>query len=273
MKRMDNLTIADKSALPEEIEGYWDGRSATYSNSVKDEMRDFHLEAWEDVLSKMVGDGAPAGLRVLDLGCGPGFFEVVLSRLGCLVDAVDGSAQMLDQARANVAENGVPGLVDFHRCDVSDLPFLSSSYDVVVSRNVTWLMRDPLGAYAEWGRVLKPSGKLLVFDANWYSYLVDESLNRKRIEDQGDSSVLGWGDQSFATDERERRCESIALRLPLTYENRPAWDVSVLPSLGFSDVRADEGFWRRVWSEGERAFYATSPLFSTEALKAEPAVA
>ena len=272
MERRDSRTIAGETALPKEIEGYWDGRSATYSNGVKDEMRDFHLEAWEDALSKMVSDGAPVGLKVLDLGCGPGFFEVVLSRLGCLVDAVDGSAQMIDQARANVAENGVPGLVDFHRCDASDLPFPSSTYDAVVSRNVTWLMRDPLGAYAEWNRVLKPGGKLLVFDANWYSYLVDESLNRKRIEDQGDSSVLGWGEGSFATDEQERRCESIALRLPLTYENRPAWDVSVLPSLGFSDVRADEGFSGRVWSEGERDFYATSPLFSIEAFKVGSAV-
>ena len=164
-------------------------------------------------------------------------------------------------------------VVGFHCCDASDLPFPSSSYDVVVSRNVTWLMRDPLGAYAEWNRVLKPGGKLLVFDANWYSHLVDESLNRKRIEDQGDSSVLGWGEESFATDEQERRCESIALRLPLTYESRPAWDVSALSSLGFSDVRADERFSERVWNEGERAFYATSPLFSIEALKAEPAVA
>lgn len=267
----DGLVAGEASVFQHEVIDYWDKRANTYSNSVKDELRDFHFAAWrEALLRRMSADGDPADLanfKVLDLGCGPGFFEIILSRLGCSVDAVDSSIGMIERARENVARVGNPDLVAFHRGDVADLPFPESSFDAVVSRNVTWLMSDPLKAYAEWHRVLKPNGKLLVFDANWYSYLVDDSLNRERLEDQADSSILEWSDQSFATDEQERRCEAIALRLPLTYRKRPAWDASVLPGIGFRGVKTDEGFSRHVWNEGERAFYATSPLFAVEAVK------
>lgn len=277
MERKRSGLADGKMDLRGEITAYWDGRSVTYSNGVKDELGDFHFKAWSDALARMLSDDERptdlTGLRVLDLGCGPGFFEVVLSRLGCLVDAVDGSARMIDQARENTIKDGVPELVEFHHCDMSDLPFPAFSYDAVVSRNVTWLMRDPVAAYAEWNRVLKPGGKLLVFDANWYSYLVDEGLDRKRLEDQEDASILEWSDESFATDEQERKCESMALRLPLTYEKRPGWDISTLPSLGFRNVKADERFSALVWNEGEQSFYATSPLFSIEAVKAGSVIA
>ena len=120
---------------------------------------------------------------MLDLGCGPGFFEIILSRSGFSVCGVDSSHQMIEQARVNVRQFGDPALVEFLCCDVSELPLDTSCFDVVVSRNVTWLMPDPLKAYSEWHRVLKPGGKMLVFDANWYSYLVDDQINQVRLGD------------------------------------------------------------------------------------------
>ena len=277
MARNYGRNTKDQTALRKEIEEYWNSRSHTYSNSVKDELEDYHFEAWTIVLEKMIAEITPSSnscrLKILDLGCGPGFFEIIFSRLGCLVDAVDGSDQMIDRAHCNVVENGVPGLVTFHHGDASNLPFPSCAYDVVVSRNVTWLMQDPLKAYAEWNRVLKLGGKLLVFDANWYSYLIDKDLNRKRLGDQKNSSILKWSESSFATNEQERECEVLALHLPLTYERRPSWDAAILPLLGFSDIRTDEEFSKHVWNEGERTFYATSPLFSIEAFKAHATIA
>ena len=210
---------------------------------------------------------ALAGLKVLDLGCGPGFFEILLSQLGCQVDAVDSSTQMLARACDNVALAGDPERVEFFCGDIAKLPFVSDVYDVVISRNVTWLMRDPVATYVEWQRVLKPGGKLLVFDANWYTYLADEALDRARLCDQVDPSILNWGDRSFASTAQERRCEAIARELPHTYHQRPAWDLETVPRLGFAQVSADESVHRRVWNAGEQAFYATSPLFAVEAVK------
>lgn len=265
--------VFEKSPFHQQVVNYWDERSSTYSNSIKDELCDFHFEAWDKALmsripmSEVCSYSQENSIKVLDLGCGPGFFEILLSNNGCIVDAVDCSESMLEKARENVLSSGNPELVNYYCCDVGNLPFSDSSYDVIVSRNVTWLMSAPVEAYAEWQRVLKPGGKLLVFDANWYSYLADESLNRTRIDNQVDSSILEWSECSFATESQERRCEKIALNLPLTYENRPAWDLQVLDSLGFVGVKVDEDFSRYVWNEGEQLFYATSPLFSVEATK------
>ncbi|MBS5501905.1 MAG: hypothetical protein KHX01_02985, partial [Eggerthella sp.] len=90
-----------------------------------------------------------------------------------------------------------------------------------------------------------------------------------RLCDQVDRSILDWGERSFASTAQEQRCEEIARVLPLTYEQRPAWDLALLPKLGFESVSADETLYEHVWNEGERAFYATSPLFAIEATKAE----
>ena len=82
-----------------------------------------------------------------DLGCGPGFLEILFARMDCAVDAVDVSAGMIEQARRNNAQAGTLDRVRFHEGDVSRLPFQDDQFDIVVLRNVTWLMRDPLAAY------------------------------------------------------------------------------------------------------------------------------
>lgn len=255
---------------------YWNERSQTYSNSVKDELKDFHYQAWSEALLQKIAPLAQqqtGNLRVLDLGCGPGFFEIILSRHGCNIDAIDSSHTMLTQASENVAQSGNPNLVKFHLGDVTELPFANATFDVVLSRNVTWLMSDPIKAYTEWHRVLKSGGKLLVFDANWYTYLIDEPLNAQRISNQTDTSILECSDCSFATNDQEQHCETLALELPLTYKQRPGWDTETLPTLGFDNVFADETFAQQVWNTGEQVFYATSPIFAIEATKIERAYA
>ena len=46
------------------------------------------------------------------------------------------------------------------------LCFEDSSFDIVISRNLTWNLPDPDKAYAEWTRILKSGGLLLNYDAN-----------------------------------------------------------------------------------------------------------
>lgn len=252
----------------QEISRYWDVRAPSYSNGIRDEMAGFERRAWTQLLSERIcALGDPADLRVLDLGCGPGFFSMLLARLGCRVDALDASEGMLEQARANAACAGMENEITFHKGDIKLTCFNDNSFDAVVSRNVTWLLDDPRQAYAEWRRVLVSGGKMVAFDANWYRYLADAETDRKRTADQRDASVLEWADDAMATSAEERACERIARRLPLTYELRPAWDAAVLTDLGYSSVHTDESIWRRVWSRGERLFYGSSPLFMIEAVK------
>ena len=261
---------AAKDALARTIVEYWDERSATYSNGVREEFGSFVEDEFralfQEALSSVPVNGASTA-RVLDLGCGPGFFSSILSSMGCSVTALDSSSNMLGQAMCNVAEHGEPARTRFVLGDVDETGLDGGSFELIVMRNVTWLLKKPLEALSEWKRLLVPGGRMLLFDANWYRYLVDERLNARRLCDQRDISRLGLDADARANDDQEARCEAIALSLPLTYEMRPAWDVQALHDLGFSSVRADEGIWRRVWSEGEKEFYASSPLFMVEAVK------
>lgn len=252
---------------------YWDERSTTYSCAVCEEIEGDQYHEWDQILRQRTADvrGIAARQeripRVLDLGCGPGFFEILFARMDCAVDAVDVSAGMIDQARRNNAQAGTLDRVRFHEGDVSRLPFQDDQFDIVVLRNVTWLMRDPLAAYEEWRRVLIPGGKLLVFDANWYRYLASPAVNAQRIIDEASAFVSRSDVNGSASDDQEKRCEQIALSLPFTYIDRPQWDVAALEQLGFVDTLVDDQVWKRVWTEGEQLLYGSSPLFMVEVTK------
>ena len=259
--------------LADDIRAYWDERSTSYSRGVLAELGDGRHHVWQGVLSRVTSscraDAQAAGrqARALDVGCGPGFFSILLAELGCAVVGADGSERMLDKARANTRETVPAAAVTFEQTDFAQLPFADASFDLVVSRNVTWLMRTPEATYAEWLRVLRPGGKLLVFDANWYRYLVDDEVDERRRADQATGEIEEWDEDSRATDDEERRCEKLALGLPLTSVLRPAWDLATLPALGATSVTADECAWQTLWTAGEQRFYASSPLFMIEATK------
>ena len=260
--------------LEAEINSYWDERAESYSNGVRGELGDTRSDAWrgslERVMCGYLVDASMEGrkLRVLDLGCGPGFFSILFSEMGCEVDAMDASSEMLARASANVKASGFDGNVTFHQGDVTKLPFPDDTFDVVASRNLMWLMRDPESAYAEWMRVLRPGGKLIVYDANWYLYLFDEDVDARRRADQDGNEVEEWAEDARATTAEERRCERFALELPLSPVIRPAWDLEVLERLGAAHVRADEDAWIYLWTDSESLFYESSPLFMVEAVKA-----
>lgn len=282
-----------ETASKEVIRAYWNERSSSYSTHVREEICGPTYRAWKDYLARELAtlparpasssqalscaedasqggaaaapnEGAP---RILDIGCGPGFFEILLGEAGCTTQAVDASPAMLRQAEDNLASAGLAGTARFQEVDAAALPFPDDSFDMVVSRNLSWLMRDLEAAYAEWLRVLRPGGRLLLFDANWYRYLADEKANARRLRDQEKNRVEEWSEESCATNDQERRCEDIALKLPSTYLDRPAWDERILPEMGFSKVVVSLGDERALWTESEQAFYRSSPLFVIKADK------
>ena len=131
-------------------------------------------------------------MKILDIGTGPGFFPMILSEAGYTVTAVDYTEEMLEKAKENLGKYTKYGLerVTLQRMDAQNLEFADETFDVVISRNLTWNLEKPEQAYQEWMRVLKPGGVLLNFDANWYGYLYDErkrernEADRKKVEEQ-----------------------------------------------------------------------------------------
>ena len=257
--------------LKDENEAYWTNRASGYSEVNKDELRTQQKAVWTCELTEQIEAAfpgvAPENLRVLDMGCGPGFFSIILARAGYRVTAGDYTPTMLDEARTNACNEGVEQAIDFCRMDAENLEVTSDAFDVVVSRNLTWNLPHPERAYTEWLRVLKPGGLLLNYDANWYAHLYDAELRRAYEADRQATQDAGIKDEYVGTD--IDAMEDIARQMPLSPVERPAWDEGVLRELGAAQVEVDPQVWERVFSPEERVNYASTPMFRVKARKAQ----
>ena len=253
--------------LLQEIASYWGTRAEGYSEVNEKELAGSQREAWLHVLEEQFPEKKKEEMKILDIRTGPGFFPMILSEAGYTVTAVDYTEEMLEKAKENLGKYTKYGLerVTLQRMDAQNLEFADETFDVVISRNLTWNLEKPEQAYQEWMRVLKPGGVLLNFDANWYGYLYDEEkkeayeADRKKVEEQQ------LDDHYLCTD--IDRMENIARQVPLSAMERPAWDTKVLESLGVCSIQTDSEIWKRVWSEEERLNYASTPMFLVRAEK------
>lgn len=253
--------------LLQEIASYWGTRAEGYSEVNEKELAGSQREAWLHVLEEQFPEKKKEEMKILDIGTGPGFFPMILSEAGYTVTAVDYTEEMLEKAKENLGKYTKYGMerVTLQRMDAQNLEFVDETFDVVISRNLTWNLEKPEQAYQEWMRVLKPGGVLLNFDANWYGYLYDEEkkeayeADRKKVEEQQ------LDDHYLCTD--IDRMENIARQVPLSAMERPAWDTKVLESLGVCSIQTDSEIWKRVWSEEERLNYASTPMFLVRAEK------
>ena len=260
--------MGNKTILEENRE-YWTGRAPGYSEVSRLELATIQRERWRSCLREEIARHFPArhaeGLRVLEVGTGPGFFAILLRELGYAVTAIDLTPAMLEEAQKNAG--ALSGEICFMEMNAEALTFPAQCFDVVISRNLTWNLPHPERACAEWTRVLKPGGLLLNFDANWYAYLFDESAQTAFERDRANSAEQGVWDQNVG--ENFDVMEDIARRVPLSAIRRPAWDLAVLEKLGL-EAEADEDIWRQLWSEEEKLNFASTPLFLVKARKASP---
>ena len=252
-----------------ENKAYWTGRASGYSEVNQAELETEQRKKWRDCLQAEISRQFPgiaaSQLRILEAGTGPGFFAILLCELGYDVTAIDLTPAMLEEAKKNAGS--MSGSIRFMEMNAEALDFEDASFDVVISRNLTWNLPHPNAAYAEWVRVLRPGGLLLNFDANWYAYLFDEKAQAAYDQDRINSAERGVWDQNVG--ENFDVMEDIARRVPLSSIRRPAWDLAELRSLGLH-ARADERIWQRVWSEEEKLNFSSTPLFMVRAVKTEP---
>lgn len=99
-----------------------------------------------------------SGKRVLDCACGEGFGAYLLSATAAQVDAVDLSeAAVAHAARRYVAPN-----LSFRQANALALPFAAAQFDLVVSFETLEHLVEHEQLLAEFARVLKPDGILLI---------------------------------------------------------------------------------------------------------------
>jgi ubiquinone/menaquinone biosynthesis C-methylase UbiE len=118
--------------------------------------------AWVEQLSL----SHPAGLRVLEIGCGAGATAVELARRGHLVAALDRSPAMLGRTQDQAVTSGVGGLVTPILGDAHRLLFPAGTFDLVLALGVLSWLEEPNAAIKEMARVTRPDGHVLVTSLN-----------------------------------------------------------------------------------------------------------
>jgi SAM-dependent methyltransferase len=115
------------------------------------------LETEEPIVREILG-GLPVGVA-LDAACGTGRHTVQLASLGHEVIGVDSAPEMLDRARAKI-----PGGT-FYEADLHELPLADDAVDLVVCAIALSHVPDLEPVLAEFVRVLRPEGHMVLSDS------------------------------------------------------------------------------------------------------------
>lgn len=255
--------------LLEEIQNYWNHRYTGYSKVNQKELEGIQRERWKEQLKRLLP--ANQDLRVLDIGTGPGFFSIILEELGyTTITAIDVSNKMLEVAKENIQQYGKEhSSIQLIQMDAQKLEFDSESFDIIVSRNLTWNLEKPQQAYSEWLRVLKPNGALFIFDANWYAFLQNESLEKEFEEKRKRAIEEKLEDYWQGEGVNEEKMNWIVQQLPLTYQQRPQWDRNYFSSQEGISVDTEENFGDLVWDYEEQLNYGATPMFCIKVVKGD----
>lgn len=130
-----------------------------------------NYNAYIDRPAMLALTGDVSGLRILDVGCGPGHYAAALAERGATVVGIDGSAELLAHARSRTGDT-----VDLRRHDLeTPLDFAAdASFDLAVCALVIHHVRARAQLLAEIFRALRPGGHLLISTthpaADWHHF-------------------------------------------------------------------------------------------------------
>ncbi len=238
--------------IKDKVESYWTKRAAGFFDLRHDEIESNKAERWLEEIKKSIPTDKK--VKILDVGCGAGFFEVILGKLGHEILGIDLTQEMISKT------NEMINLYDLDKTkvramiqDAEHLEFDDESFDMVISRNLTWTLPHPMDAYMEWMRVLKKGGILLNFDAEYakgaHNLKSPENLAHKDIEDA-----------------LKDECHDIYHMLTISMLDRPLWDQKILLEMGFNKVSFDTEFGNRIFKEKDE-FYIPDRMFCIKAVK------
>lgn len=143
---------------------YWAMHEAVFDNSVARHHRKL-----------MAATQIASGERVLDIGCGNGQTTRDAARLAApgSVLGVDLSSHQLERAVRRAAQEGITN-VRFEQADAQIYPFEQGAFDVAISRTGVMFFGDPVAAFSNIARALRPSGRLVCLV--WQSFGDNEWL-------------------------------------------------------------------------------------------------
>ena len=182
------------------------------------------------------------GLRLLDVGCGPGNITADLAGLVAPGDAIgiDREAGVLAEATAAASGRGV-GNVRFAVGDVYALGYPDASFDVVHAHQVLQHLSDPVAALRQMRRVCRPGGLVAVRDSD-YSAMTWFPLTQELDRWMEIYQAVAHGNS--AEPDAGRRLLGWALEAGFAAE-----DVTPSASVWCFATPEDRGWWGGIWAD------------------------
>ena len=258
MSELKTLTFEEEAAdIKDRVELYWTKRAPSFFEQRRDEIDSDKAGIWTEEILKHIPDNKD--IRILDVGCGAGFFPVLLGRLGYDVTGIDLTEEMIGYSNKMIDLYGLDrSKVRVQQGDAENPAFPDDTFDVIVTRNLTWTLPHPIDAYTQWGRILKKGGVLLNFDSE-YAKEIHSGDGHKY-----DSLKNPAHDK--ISQEMHEECHRIYHMLTISALSRPEWDVEVLAGAGFKEIELDKNFYTKVFATCDR-FYIPNKMFMIKAVK------
>ena len=138
--------------------------------------------------------------RVLDIGCGTGQTTREAARIAHAGSALgaDSSGPAIERARKLARVEG-PRNVTFERADAQAHSFAGGYFDLAISRFGTMFFDDPVAAFGNIGRALRPAGRLVMVvwqahDRNEWDVAIHQAL----AGPDGPTAVASEGPDPFS---------------------------------------------------------------------------
>jgi ubiquinone/menaquinone biosynthesis C-methylase UbiE len=135
------------------------------------------------------------GDQVLDVGCGIGDQAFGMAKLAGPTGRVFGtdvSIAMVEMAQSRHANSGLP--LEFLTAFAANQPFEGDMFNHIRTERVLMYLKDIDAVFTEYIRLLKPGGKLLVYDVDWDALVIahnDKALTRRIVEHISDKFPSG----------------------------------------------------------------------------------
>lgn len=221
---MSNETLRD------EIRDYWSDRAESFDaqpgHGIASETE---RAAWLALLRRHLPQGC--GSSALDLACGSGEMGTLLLDLGYRVTGLDWSEPMLAIARRKAA--AADRAVAFRQADAEVTMEPDAAYDLLLTRHLVWTLVDPAAAFAEWHRILRPGGRLVIIDGDFVRRTVTA-----RLLDWA-AARLGLRRRPAPDPELAARHRAILDRVHFRDGARAEAVAAMLRAAGFENIRVD----------------------------------
>ena len=148
----------------EETRKYWDGQASSFDQEPDHGLSNATIrKAWKGLFKEWLPKSQN---RILDIGCGTGSVSSLLAEIGHQVTGIDLSSEMINLAKTKSEK--ASNQIEYYVMEASNPAFLEKSFDGIVCRHLLWTLPNPVQVLANWSKLLKSRGRILIIEGYWH---------------------------------------------------------------------------------------------------------